>query len=135
MRQLNKLQEPVYAALRIIAGVMFMCHGLQKLFGVLGGHALSPGGETQLWIGGVIELVCGVAIAAGLFTRIAAILASGTMAVAYFQFHQKGASGAASWLPIVNKGEMAVLYCWIFLFFAMRGPGPFSLDRSFKLDG
>ena len=133
MSKLSRLEEPVFAALRIITGAMFMCHGLQKMFGVLGRPAI-PFAEHQMWIGGVIELVCGLAIAAGLFTRIAAVLASGTMAVAYFQFHMKGGFAGNHWLPIVNQGELAVVYCWLFLFFAVRGPGPYSLDRSFKLD-
>jgi putative oxidoreductase len=133
MSKLSRLEEPAFALLRVITGVMFMCHGLQKMFGVLGKSAI-PFASHQMWIGGVIELVCGLAIAAGLFTRIAAILASGTMAVAYFQFHMKGDFAGNHWLPIVNGGELAVVFCWLFLFFAVRGPGPYSLDRSFKID-
>jgi putative oxidoreductase len=133
-RQLAKLQEPAYAMLRFITGAMFTCHGLQKLFGVLGNSAIHFRAAPQMWIGGLIELVCGVAIAAGLFTRWAAFLASGTMAVAYFQFHVGGDFSHAHWLPIVNKGELAVVYCFVFLLFAARGPGLASLDRVFKLD-
>ncbi len=134
MRALAKFQDPVYAALRIVVGVLFTCHGLQKMFGVLGGSAIHFGDQPQLFIGGLIELVCGVAIAAGLFTRGMAILASGTMAVAYFQFHVAGDWSGSHWLPIVNKGEPAVVYCFLFLYIAVRGPGPASLDRAFKLD-
>ena len=122
-----RLETAAYAALRIIAGAMFMFHGMQKLFGVLSTHA-GPAVGSQLWIGGVIELVCGVLIAVGLFTRIAAFIASGMCAVAYIQFHWKGAMGA-SFFPIVNKGELAVIYCFVFLLFAARGGGAISLDR------
>jgi len=76
----------------------------------------------------VIELVCGVLIAVGLFTRIAAFLASGMCAVAYIQFHWKGALDG-NFFPIVNKGELAVLYSFVFLFFAVRGAGAVSIDR------
>src|SRR5688572_30489758 len=112
--------EPIaYAALRIVAGAMFTFHGLQKIFGVLSPHA-QPAVGSQVWIGGVIELVGGLLVAIGLFTRPAALLASGTMAVAYIQFHWKLALGT-SMLPIVNGGEPAVLYCFVFLLFAIRG--------------
>ena len=134
MRAFARFNEPVYAALRVISGAMFIFHGLQKLFGVLGKESVSLSAEPQMWLGGLIELVCGVAIAAGLFTRWMALLASGTMAVAFFQFHVKGDFSGAHWLPIVNKGELAVLYCFVFLFIAVRGPGAASLDRTFKLD-
>lgn len=119
------------AALRIVSGAMFACHGAQKLLGWP-----PPAHEvpmwSQLWIGGLIEIVCGTLIALGLFTRLAAFLASGTMAVAYFQFnwqvHEAGALANWKFLPIVNKGETAVLYCFIFLVFAIAGAGPLSLD-------
>ncbi len=82
---------------------------------------------TQAGVGGVIELVCGIAIALGLFTRLAAFLASGTMAVAYIQFHWKGELDQR-FFPIVNQGELAVVYCFLFLYMACRGAGRFSLD-------
>mgnify|MGYP003580300017 CR=1 FL=1 len=84
---------------------------------------------SQLWIGGVIELVCGVLIALGLFTRPAALLASGTMAVAYFQFHWKLSLEDYKFLPIVNHGELAVLFCFVFLLIAIRGAGIASIDH------
>lgn len=116
-----------FAALRIVGGALFALHGSQKLFG------WPPGGHTvplasQLGIGGVIELVCGVLVAIGLFARPAAFLASGTMAVAYLQFHWKFAFAKAAWLPVVNHGEPAVLYCFLFLFIAAHGAGALSLD-------
>lgn len=123
-----RLETIVYAALRIIAGAMFMLHGTQKLFGFLATKA-GPEVGSQLWIGGVIELVCGALIAVGLFTRPAAFLAAGTMAVAYIQFHWKGAFDTR-FFPLVNKGELSALYCFVFLLFAVRGAGSISIDRQ-----
>ena len=117
-----------YAALRIVAGFMFLWHGTQKLFSVPVAKSM-PEVWSQKWVGGVIELVAGALIMAGLFTRPAAFLASGTMAVAYFQFHWKGALGM-DLLPLVNRGELAALYCFVFLFIWVRGAGPISIDRQ-----
>ena len=125
-----RLETGVYAALRILAGAMFTFHGMQKLFGVLTAKA-GPAVGSQMWVGGVIELVCGVLIAVGLFTRPAAFLASGTMAVAYIQFHWKGELGDRL-LPIVNGGELAALYCFVFLLICVRGAGAFSIDRLLR---
>ena len=111
---------------RILAGTMFACHGAQKLFGAFGG--IPPQYTPPAWIlygAGSIEFFGGVLIAIGLFTRPIAFLASGTMAVAYF----KGHAGNGSFFPKVNGGELAVLYCWIFLYFAAHGPGAFALDN------
>lgn len=117
--------DAAYALLRAVSGLLFALHGMQKLFGVLGG-TVQPAG-SQLWVGAVIELAAGVAIAAGLFTTPAAFLASGTMAVAYTQFHWKLAWGAG-FFPPVNKGELALLYALLFLYVACRGGGAFSVD-------
>jgi putative oxidoreductase len=127
-RTLSVLVEPAYTLMRVVAGLMFSMHGMQKLFGLL---SEGPGPEvgSQLWFGGVIELVCGLALAVGLLTRWAAFLASGTMAVAYVQFHWKLAGGAA-FFPVVNKGELALLYCVVFFFIACRGAGRWSFDRT-----
>ncbi len=119
--------EATYAALRIVGGLMFAFHGFQKIFGVL--TEFHPPVGSQLWIGGVIELVTGVAIAAGLLTTWAAFLASGTMAVAYVQFHWKLDVGAKL-LPAVNQGELALLYAFLFLFIACRGAGRWSIVAS-----
>ena len=121
-----------YAALRIVAGFMFLWHGAQKLLGVPVAKAM-PEVFTQKWVGGVIELVAGTLIMLGLFTRPAAFLASGTMAVAYIQFHWKGALGTDV-LPIVNQGELAALYCFVFLLIWARGAGAGSLDRMLRRD-
>lgn len=109
-----------------MAGLAFSFHGMQKVFGWL--SPFMPPAGSQLWFGGLIELGCGLLIALGLFTRPAAFLASGTMAVAYTQFHWKLAFAAGMWLPAVNKGELALIYCFLFLFIAARGGGSASLD-------
>lgn len=129
-RALSALAEPAYALMRIVSGLMFSMHGMQKLFRWWGDGTTYPVG-SQVWIGGVIELVCGLAIAVGLMTHWAAFLASGTMAVAYTQFHWKLAMGAG-FLPIVNQGELALLYCVVFFFIACRGAGRFGFDRKLE---
>lgn len=126
-----RLETPAYAALRFVAGVMFAFHGAQKILGWLSAGP-APAVGTQVWFGGIIELVGGTVIALGLFTRAAAFLASGTMAVAYTQFHWKLAVANFAWLPLVNKGELAALYCFLFLFVMARGPGPASLDAVLR---
>jgi putative oxidoreductase len=128
MADRSSLQSLAGAALRIIAGAMFACHGAQKILGWFTDRPGPPAG-SQLWIGGIIELVCGTLIALGLFTRLAALLASGMMAVAYFQFHWKLATANLMFLPIKNGGELAVLYCFVFLGYALSGAGPYSMDR------
>jgi putative oxidoreductase len=127
MHQLAKYTDQAYALLRIVTGLMFEFHGVQKLFGVL--TDFQPAVGSQLWIGGVIELVCGVLVMVGLQTRWAAFIASGEMAVAYFQFHWKFQLGK-QFFPTINKGEMAVLYCFVFLFIACRGGGIWCLDKK-----
>jgi len=125
-QQLDRLDPIVFTAFRVLSGAMFMCHGIQKVFGTLGlAHAVPL--STQVGIGGVIELVTGALIALGLFTRGAAFIASGQMAVAYFQFHV-GESGKI--LPIQNGGDDTVLYCFWFLLLVVRGAGPWSLDAK-----
>ena len=112
---------------RILTGIMFACHGAQKVLGMFGG--IPAGYAPPAWIqwgGGTIELVGGLLVALGLFTRPVAFLCSGTMAVAYFYGH--GFTGKG-WVPKVNGGELAVLYCWIFLYLSAAGPGAFALDN------
>jgi len=118
MKFLKPYSDHAYALLRIMSGFMFTLHGVQKIFNVLTEYVTEFG--TQAWFGGLIELVCGLAIMIGLRTSWAAFLASGTMAVAYIQFHWKFQFGA-EFLPGINQGEMAVLYCFVFLYFATRG--------------
>lgn len=120
-----------YAALRIIAGLMFLCHGSQKL---LGWPAPAPEGAPAfvIYLGGAIELVGGALIAIGLLTRWAAFIASGMMAVAFWMAHAGPAlaNGVSGIIPLLNKGEMAALYCFLFLFISAYGPGIWSVDGS-----
>lgn len=120
---MNRFAGATHALLRIVAGLLFIHPGGMKIFGWFGGM---PAGVTLtplLTAAGWIELVCGTLILLGLLTRPAAFLASGEMAVAYF----KGHFPHGFW-PIQNHGEPAVLFCFLFLFFAANGAGPFSLD-------
>ena len=121
-RYLGKYSELIYAALRFVAGFLFACHGAQKLFGILGGQAelSDPEGLTA----GIIEFVGGSMIALGLLSSYAAFIASGEMAVAYFKAH-----GPRGFWPIMNFGELAALYSFLFLFIAARGSGEYSVDR------
>jgi putative oxidoreductase len=130
MGSLQKFQAAFYFVLRFVFGAMFALHGAQKLFGFPIDAPIKIERFGQLWFGGVIELACGVLIAVGLFTRFAAILASGTMAVAYFQFHKGYEFDGFKWMPMINGGEAAVMYCLAFLYIAAHGPGRVAVDRS-----
>ena len=113
----------VYALMRAVFGFLFIFHGLQKIFGMYGGRTAEL--ISLRGLAGTIELVAGTMIMLGWFTRPAAFIASGQMAVAYFMSHQPGGP-----LPIQNRGELAVLYCFAFLYIAARGAGPLSVDRK-----
>jgi putative oxidoreductase len=121
---LSRYENHIYAVLRIMAGSLFAFHGLQKIFGFLAQGTLPIG--SQIWFGGLIELTAGTLIFLGFQTRWAALIASGEMAVAYFQFHWKFQLGAL-FFPAINQGELAVLNCFVFLFFAAHGDGIWSL--------
>lgn len=122
---LSPLRDHAYAALRIVAGFLFACHGMQKLFGIMGRDAQDL--LSFMWFAGVIELVGGAMLVFGFMTGIAAFICSGMMAVAYFMAHHF--SGNGFW-PIENRGELAVLYCFLFLFIATTGSGKAGLDKS-----
>ncbi len=116
----------VQGALRIVTAFLFLQHGTAKLFGVP--HVDMFNGlklVSLLGVGGVIELVGGLLLLIGLFTRPVAFILSGEMAVAYFGFH-----AFQTFWPILNKGELAALYCFVFLFFSVAGPGKFAVDRE-----
>ncbi len=116
------------SALRIVSGLMFLQHGTQKVFS-FPAPARGPFElMSQIGIGGVLELVDGVLLILGLFTRPVAFLMSGMMAVAYFQFH--ALSGGP--FPLVNGGELAALYCWVFLYIVFAGPGSVAVDTVLK---
>jgi len=123
MRQLTRFTEPAYAVMRIVLAFLFLSHGLQKTFGILGGHRMPPG--SIYGIAGIIELTLGTLIAIGLLTRWAAFVASGEMAVAYFHSHAPRGG-----LPVQNEGEMAVALCFVFLYVATRGAGRWSVDAA-----
>jgi len=127
MMWLELYTRQIYALLRIVAGFMFSFHGAQKIFGFLSDHQAVFG--TQVWYGGLIELLGGLAIMLGFQTRWIAFICSGQMAVAYFQFHWKFQTGA-NLFPTINKGELAALFCFVFLYIASRGTVTWGLDRS-----
>jgi putative oxidoreductase len=129
--KMSRWAEPIYSVFRIVSGLLFASHGAQKLFAMFphATHKIVPSElPPQMKIGGVIELVCGLAIATGFQARWAAFLASGTMAVAYWQFHHR-------WdypLPSQNDGELAVIYCFAFLYIAARGSGEWIVSWKGK---
>jgi putative oxidoreductase len=121
MNSLNRFADTIYCIARLIIGLMFACHGGQKILGFPpGGHG---GAQGLMLVGGIVELVGGCLIAVGFLTRVAAFFAAGEMAVAYFMVHAK-----TNFFPIVNKGELAVAYCWFFLFVLFYGGGRWSID-------
>ena len=126
---MSRYEEITLALLRVMAGLMFAQHGAQKLLGAFGGFGGTPGATapafSQMWIAGVLELVGGVLVALGLFTRPVAFVLAGEMAVAYFQAHAPN-----GFWPILNQGELAVLYCFVFLYFSARGGGRYSVDHA-----
>jgi putative oxidoreductase len=126
MKKSEKYADYTYALLRIAAGFMFSFHGAQIIFGVF--SQFQPPIGSQLWIGGIIELIGGLAVMLGFRTRLAAFLCSGMMAVAYFQIHWKFQHGSLL-LPALNQGELAVLYCFVFLFISCRGGVKWSVDK------
>ena len=121
---LGRFSSELYAILRIVAGFLFFCHGAQKLLGWFGGTVVT---DPLMQFGGVIELGGGLLIAVGLFTSWAAFLSSGMMAVGYFMVHQP--QGA---LPIQNGGDLAVVYCFLFLYMAAHGAGKWSVASALK---
>jgi putative oxidoreductase len=124
MNSLKRFADPVYCIMRLLVGIMLACHGAQKVFGVLGGK---PESEMPMQVFGWFELVSGVLVALGLLTWLGALLGSGIMAIAYFKAHFP-----RGFAPIVNHGELAVVYCWLFLFIFFYGPGRWSVDALFR---
>jgi len=118
----SRLSDIALNLMRIVFGLMFMQHGAQKLFAMFGREEAVEL-FTQMGLAGVLEFWGGLLIVLGLFTRPVALLLAGEMAVAYFQSHFP-----RGWVPIMNRGELTVLYSFAFLYFATRGGGSFSLD-------
>ncbi|MFG3099073.1 DoxX family protein [Streptomyces sp. NPDC048182] len=127
--RLDSAQPYALGLFRIVVGLLFACHGAAALFGVLGGAVGTDGGTVDAgtwpgWYAAVIQLVGGVLVMLGLGTRVAAVVASGSMAYAYFKVHQPG----ALW-PMENGGEASAMFCWAFLLLVFTGSGAFGLDR------
>ena len=121
MNSLNRFSDPFYCIMRFVVGLMFACHGLDKIFGTF-----TPKAEalpTLMVVGGWVEIVCGFLVAFGLLTQLAAFVASGEMAVAFFMMH-----APKSLIPYLNKGELAVVYCFVFFYIFLRGSGVWSID-------
>ena len=125
-RFLTPYKETIYAAFRIVAGLLFACHGAQKLLGMFGGIPAEHL-NALTYTAGAIELIGGLMIGVGFQASIAAFICSGTMAVAYFMAHQP-----QGLLPIQNQGELAVLYCFAFLTIAAKGSGRLSVDEAMR---
>jgi putative oxidoreductase len=123
MKALQAIAGPAYFMLRVVSGLLFACHGAQKMLGVLGGQ--QPPMGSLPWFAGIIELVGGVLIAIGAYTSPIAFLASGEMAVAYFKAH-----APRGFWPIQNGGELAALYCFLFLYISTRGTGKWGVTKG-----
>lgn len=121
----SKFETQIYAVLRILTGFLFLCHGSQILFNYPPSEMEMP--QYIFWIAGPIEFFGGLLVMIGLFTPWAAFIASGEMAFAYWSAH-----GTVAFLPIVNHGELAVLYCFLFLFISAKGSGILSIDHWIK---
>jgi putative oxidoreductase len=123
--RLSRYAPLFLALLRIVAGLLFLEHGTQKLFGFPPGENVGVAVGTLPWIAGVLEVVLGALITLGLFTRVAAFIASGQMAVAYWMAH-----APQDLFPANNGGDAAILFCFVFLYLVFAGPGSPSLDRD-----
>ena len=120
---MSKLQDAVFALTRVVFAFLFFCHGAQKLFGAFGGHAQLHNPWTVA--AGILEVGGGLLIALGFWTRPVAFVLCGEMAVAYFKAHFPG-----GFWPIMNHGELAVVYCFFFLYLTVRGAGALSVDGA-----
>lgn len=129
-KMMGFLNSQTYALMRMVTGFLFLWHGTQKLFGFP--LPAPPAPPFIIYIAGSIELVGGALVMLGLFTRPAAFLCSGLMALAYWMAHgnKMFGQGASAFLPIQNGGELAALYCFVFLFIATQGSGASSLDSA-----
>lgn len=129
---MRRYSSQTYALMRIVTGFLFLWHGSQKLLGYppmpeMPPEAMPPEAVLKLilYVAGPIELIGGILVMIGLFTRWSAFLCSGLMAVAYWMAH-----GTKALLPVLNQGEMAALYCFVFLFISAHGPGIWSVDGA-----
>jgi putative oxidoreductase len=122
-RVLGRFSPQLYALMRIVVGLLFACHGAQKLFGLFGGQHMPL--ASQMGLAGIIEFVGGLLIAIGFLTGTAAFIASGEMAYAYVTVHYPRGG-----VPLQNGGEPVALYCFVFLYIAARGAGTWGVDRG-----
>lgn len=124
-RRLDEWQPRVLSVLRIIAGLLFLQHGLVKLLSFPGPFMRPVQTGELIWFAGLIEIVGGLMLAAGIFSRSAALICSGHMAFAYFIGH-----ASKGFYPILNGGNLSILYCFVFFYLAFAGPGPWSIDAT-----
>ena len=127
MNNLSRYAPWALVVLRVMVGLLFLEHGTQKLFGFPPGGNPMPAMMTLSWVQGVIELVGGTMFVIGLFTRPLAFILCGDMAVAYFMVH-----APRNFYPMLNTGDAAILYCFVFLYFIFAGPGPASADATLR---
>jgi putative oxidoreductase len=131
LHKLDRYTPNVLAALRIVTALIFIPHGTQKLFGFPAPPASGlPALASLFGVGAVLELVGGILILVGLFTRPVAVVLAGEMAVAYWMFH-----APRNLYPVLNGGDAAILYCFVFLLFVFTGPGSLSLDGTLRSRG
>ncbi|GLW24799.1 DoxX family protein [Microbispora triticiradicis] len=125
--KIGQISGPVLSLFRVVTGLLFVCHGVSSIFGVLGGidgkGQVLPTGSWPGWWGAAIQLVFGTLVLLGLFTRVSAVLCSGSMAYAYFTVH-----APQDLFPLLNGGEAAAMFCWSFFLIAVFGPGSWALD-------
>ena len=125
MKIFARFETHVYALMRIVTGFLFLAHGVQKIFGALGGTQVEL--MSLMGLAGILELVGGSLIMVGFLTGYSAFICSGLMAAAYFMAHAPG-----GFWPIVNKGELAALYSFVFLYISVKGAGIWSVDAAIK---
>ena len=123
MRDIAQYWPQMLSILRIVVGLLLLEHGTYKLLGFPHGPNPMPAFGTLAWVQGVLELAGGAMLALGLFTRPVAFVLAGDMAVAYFMAH-----APKGFFPVLNGGDAAILYCFVFLFLFVAGPGPWSVD-------
>lgn len=129
MKSLSSLAPQMLSVLRIIAALVFMVHGTQKILGYPASEMANPAVMSKFWIAGMLELIGGALLVVGLFSRPVAFILSGLMAVAYWTVH-----APQSPFPALNGGDAAILFCFVFLYIVFAGPGPISLDNALGRD-
>ncbi|WBU61787.1 DoxX family protein [Paracoccus albus] len=128
-QSLNRFAPTMLSVLRIASALIFMAHGTQKILGFPASERGMPEIMSRFWVAGILELVGGALLVIGLFSRPVAFILSGLMAVAYWTAH-----APSHWIPAMNGGDAAILYCFVFLYIFFAGPGPLCLDASLNRD-